>query len=109
MLITGLCVWFSPVIAYKISMGQVYESVSSTVSGWAAAIIGTGVEVVSAQAAAAINNQAERTQAQGSYSGEMTRSTAALEAGNLGVRARQIAAIAGARGGQVAARERRPL
>jgi hypothetical protein len=103
MLITGLCVWFSPVIAYKISMGQVYESVSSTVSGWVAAIVGTGVELVSAQAAAALGNQAERTQAEGSYSGEVTRSTAALEAGNLGVRARQIAAIAGARGGQVAA------
>jgi hypothetical protein len=103
MLITGLCVWFSPVIAYKVSMGQVYESVSSTVSGWAAAIIGTGVELVSAQAAAALGNQAERTQAEGSYRGEVTRSTAGLEAGNLGVRARQIAAIAGARGGQVAA------
>ena len=103
MLITGLCVWFSPVIAYKVSMGQVYESVSSTVSGWAAAIIGTGVELVSAQAAAALSNQAERTQAEGAYSGEMTRAGAALEAGNLGVRARQIAAIAGARGGQVAA------
>jgi hypothetical protein len=103
MLVTGLCVWFSPVIAYKVSMGQVYESVSSTVSGWAAAIIGTGIELVSAQAAAALSNQAERTQAQGAYSGEVTRAGAAQEAGNLGVRARQIAAIAGARGGQVAA------
>ncbi len=103
MLITGLCVWFSPVIAYKVSMGQVYESVSTTVSGWAAAIIGTGVSLVSAQAAAALSNQAERTQAEGAYSGEVTRAGAALEAGNLGVRARQIAAIAGAHGGQVAA------
>lgn len=103
MLITGLCVWFSPVIAYKVSMGQVYESVSSTVSGWAAAIVGTGVELVSAQAAVALNNQAERTQAQGAYSGEVTRAGAGLEAGNLGVRARQIAAIASAHGGQVAA------
>lgn len=103
MLITGLCVWFSPVIAYKVSMGQVYESVSSTVSGWVAAIVGSGVALVSAQAAAAVGNQAERTRAEGAYAGEVTRSTAGLEAGNLGVRARQIAAIAGARGGQVAA------
>jgi hypothetical protein len=103
MLITGLCVWFSPVIAHKISMGQVYESVSSTVSGWAAAIVGTGVELVSAQAAAALHNQAERTQAQGAYGSEVTRAGAGLEAGNLGVRARQIAAIASAHGGQVAA------
>jgi hypothetical protein len=103
MLIAGLCVWFSPVIAYKVSMGQVYESVSSTVSGWTAAIIGTGVELVSAQAAAALSNQAERTQAEGSYTSEVTRAVAGLEAGNLGVRARQIAAIASARGGQVAA------
>ncbi len=103
MLITGLCVWFSPVIAYKISMGQVYESVSSTVSGWAAAIVGTGVELVSAQAAATLSNQAERTRAEGACGSEVTRAGAGLEAGNLGVRARQIAAIAGARGGQVAA------
>jgi hypothetical protein len=102
MCIIGLCVWFSPVIAYKVSMGQVYESVSSTVSGWAAAIIGTGIELVSAQAAAALSNQAERTQAQGAYTGELTRGGAAQEAGNLGVRARQIAAIAAARGSQVA-------
>ncbi|MCI0485225.1 MAG: hypothetical protein L0229_01230 [Blastocatellia bacterium] len=103
MLITGLCVWFSPVIAFKVSMGQVYESVSSTVSGWVSAIVGTGVALVSAQAAAALHNQAERTQAEGAYSGEVTRAGATLESGNLGVRARQIAAIASAHGGQVAA------
>jgi len=103
MLITGLCVWFSPVVAYKISMGQVYETVSSTVSGWAAALVGTGVAIVSSQAAAALSNQAERTQAEGTYAGEVTRATGALDAGNLGVRARQIAAIAAAQGGQVAA------
>jgi hypothetical protein len=83
-------------------MGQAYESVSSTVSGWTAAIIGTGVELLSAQVAADLSNQAERTQAEGAYSGEVTRAGASLEAGNLGVRARQIIALAGAHGSQVA-------
>ena len=81
MLVTGLCVWFSPVIAYKVSMGQVYESVSTTVSGWAAAIVGTGVSLVSAQAAAALSNQAERTQAEGAYKGEVTRPALHLRRG----------------------------
>jgi hypothetical protein len=101
--VAGSSLWISPYIAYRISQGQVYESVASTVSGWVGAIVGAGVELYSAQAAAAINNQAERTQTQGTYSGEVTRAEGAYEAGNLGVRARQIAAIASARGGQVAA------
>lgn len=101
--IAGLCLWLSPVIAYKVSMGQVYESVSTAVSGWTAALVGAGVELVSAQAAAAVNNQAERTQAEGAYGGEVTRAGASLEAGNLGVRARQISAVAGATGSKIMA------
>jgi hypothetical protein len=40
MTIAGLSFWMSPVIVYKVAMGQVYESVSSTVSGWAGALVG---------------------------------------------------------------------
>ena len=102
MVVAGLSLWMSPVIAYQISMGRIYEGVSTTVSGWVGALVGAGIELYSAQMAAAIHNQAERTQAQGAYSAEVTRAEAGLDAGNLGVRARQIAALAGARGSQVA-------
>lgn len=103
MAVVGLSLWLSPFIAYKISMGQVYESVSSVVSGWVGAIVGAGIELYSASTAAALNNQAERTQAQGAYTGEVSRATAGFEAGNLGVKARQIASIASAHGSQIAA------
>jgi hypothetical protein len=35
----------SPVIAYKVAMRQVYESVSSTVSGWAGSLVRAGIEL----------------------------------------------------------------
>lgn len=93
MTVAGLLLWMSPVIAYQISMGKVYEGVSTTVSGWVGALVGAGVELYSAQMAAAIHNQAERVQAQGTYAAEVTRAEAGLDAGNLGVRARQVTAI----------------
>ena len=60
MTIAGLSLWMSPVIAYKVAMGQVYESVSSTVSSWAGALVGAGIELYSSAIAASISNQAER-------------------------------------------------
>jgi hypothetical protein len=44
MTIVGGCLWISPYIAYRFSMGQIYEGVSSAMSQFAAMIIGTGVE-----------------------------------------------------------------
>src|SRR4029434_1678303 len=64
MTIAGLSLWMSPVIAYKVAMGQVSESVSSTVSSWAGALVGAGIEFYSSAIAASISNQAERAQAQ---------------------------------------------
>src|SRR4030095_15800414 len=34
MLISGLCLWASPYIAYQLSVGRVYEGVSQTISSW---------------------------------------------------------------------------
>jgi hypothetical protein len=62
MAVAGLSLWASPVIAYKVASGQIYESVSSTISGWMGAIVGAGVEFYSASAAAQINRQAEQTE-----------------------------------------------
>jgi hypothetical protein len=113
MTIAGLSLWMSPVIAYKVAMGQVYESVSSTVSGWAGALVGAGIELYSSAMAASIANQGERTQIQGQYTGELTRAGAAYEAGKLSALANQIRSITGIEGNRIAAgpaiRATRPL
>jgi hypothetical protein len=73
MAIAGLSLWASPFLAYKVASGQIYESVSSIISGWMGAIVGAGVEFYSASAAAQINRQAEQMQALGVFGGEMMR------------------------------------
>jgi len=65
MTIAGGCLWISPYLAYRFSMGQIYEGVSSAMSQFAAMIIGTGVEAYSTTAAAGLNQLAQNTQAQG--------------------------------------------
>ncbi len=105
MTIAGLSLWMSPVIAYKVAMGQVYESVSSTVSGWAGALVGAGIELYSSAIAASISNQAERTQAQGQYLGEMTRAGAVFEGGNISARANRIRGITGIEGTRISSVE----
>ena len=105
MTIAGLSLWMSPVIAYKVAMGQVYESVSSTISGWAGALVGAGIELYSSAIAASISNQAERTQAQGQYLGEMTRAGTAFESGNISARANRIRGITGIEGPRISSVE----
>src|SRR5215510_15354223 len=76
MTLSGLSLWASPFIAYKVATGQVYESVSSTLSGWMGAIVGAGVELYSSSLASSITRQAEEKQAQGHNQSEVTRATA---------------------------------
>src|SRR6185503_1996862 len=66
MTIAGGCLWVSPYLAYRFSMGQIYEGVSAAMSQFAAMLIGTGVEAYSATAGTSINQLAQNTQAQGS-------------------------------------------
>jgi hypothetical protein len=83
MTIAGGCLWISPYLAYRFSMGQVYEGVSAAMSQFAAMVIGTGVEAYSATAAASINQLAQNTQAQGSYDAQTTEARANRESGML--------------------------
>ena len=83
MAIAGGCLWISPYLAYRFSMGQVYEGVSAAMSQFAAMIIGTGVEAYSATAAASINQLAQNTQAQGSHDAQTTEARANRESGML--------------------------
>lgn len=66
MLVTALCLLASPVISYKIAFGQTFEGIATVASGWMAAIIGTGLNFVSAKIGAGLNNAAERLQVQAS-------------------------------------------
>jgi len=96
MTIAGGCLWISPYLAYRFSMGQIYEGVSAAMSQFAAMIIGTGVEAYSTTAAAGINQLAQNTQAQGAYSAQMTEARANQEAGMLRNQAGFIAGKASA-------------
>jgi hypothetical protein len=98
MTLSGLSLWASPFIAYKVASGQIYESVSSTISGWMGAIVGAGIELYSSSLAASITRQAEEKQAQGHYQSEVTRATAGLERDNLQARASKLIGITGAQG-----------
>src|SRR5499433_4349547 len=105
MTIAGLSLWMSPVIAYKVAMGQVYESVSSTVSSWAGALVGAGIEFYSSALAASISNQAERAQTQGQFVSELTRAGAAYDAGRINALANRIRGITRIEGNRISSVE----
>jgi hypothetical protein len=90
MLIAGLSLWGSPYIAYQLSIGRVYEGVSTTISSWVGQFVGAGVEYYSSSMAASISRQADTLHAQGVYFGEVARAAAGQEAGNIQARANKI-------------------
>src|SRR6266496_838686 len=102
----ALCLYGTPFISLYFLSGRIYESVATVVSSWTGAMIGTGIEKYSAEAAASINKQAETTQYSAAYQADVTRSGGQLEGGNLraqGQRMSQLASIQAALTGQVAA------
>jgi hypothetical protein len=96
MTIAGGCLWISPYLAYRFSMGQIYEGVSAAMSQFAAMIIGTGVEAYSTTAATGLNQLAQNTQAQGSYDAQTTEARANRKSGMLRNQAGFIAGKASA-------------
>jgi hypothetical protein len=101
----ALCLYGTPFISLYFLSGRIYESVATVTSSWMGAMIGTGIEKYSAEAAASINRQAEATQYSAGYQADVTRSGGQLEAGNMraqGQRAAQLASIQAALTGQVA-------
>lgn len=104
--IAALCLYGTPFISLYVLSGRIYESVATVVSSWTGAIIGTGIEKYSAEAAASLNRQAETMQYNAGYQADVTRSGGQLEAGNLraqGQRTAQLASIQSALTSQVAA------
>jgi len=102
MLINGLILWLSPYLSYRIATGQIFEAVSSTASGWMAAIVGSAIEYTGLKAGASLQRQAENTQTQHGYQAETTRAKAALDASNLGANSRQISGHANIEGNRQA-------
>src|SRR5438552_1831404 len=102
----ALCLYGTPFISLYILSGRVYESVATVVSSWMGAMVGTGIEKYSAEAAASINRQAEATEYNAGYQADVTRSTGQQEAGNMraqGQRSAQLASVQAALTSQVAA------
>ena len=101
----ALCLYGTPFISLYLLSGRIYESVATVVSGWMGAMVGTGIEKYSAEAAAALNRQAEATQYTAGYQADVTRSGGQQDAGNMraqGQRMAQLASIQAALTGQIA-------
>jgi hypothetical protein len=102
----ALCLYGTPFISLYFLSGRIYESVATVVSSWMGAMVGTGIEKYSAEAAASINRQAENIQYNAGYQADVTRSGGQLEAGNMrasGQRSSQMASIQAALTSQTAA------
>jgi hypothetical protein len=102
----ALCLYGTPFISLYFLSGRIYESVATVVSSWMGAMVGTGIEKYSAEAASSINRQAENTQYSAGYQADVTRSAWQLDAGNMraqGQRTAQLASIQSALTGQTAA------
>src|SRR5438067_1599841 len=106
MALGALCLYGTPFISLYFLSGRIYESVATVTSSWMGAMVGTGIEKYSAEAAASINRQAETTQYNAGYQADVTRSGGQLQAGNMratGQRTAQLASIQAALTGQTAA------
>ena len=102
----ALCLYGTPFISLYLLSGRIYESVATVVSSWMGAMVGTGIEKYSAEAAAAVNRQAESTQYNAGYQADVTRSGGQQESANMraqGHRMAQLASIQAALTGQIAA------
>lgn len=76
MAVAALCFIAAPVLSWKIAFGQTFEGVATVASGWMAAIVGSGINFVSARIGAALNNAAERLQVESSASAGLTTARA---------------------------------
>jgi hypothetical protein len=102
----ALCLYGTPFISLYLLSGRIYESVATVVSSWMGAMVGTGIEKYSAEAAAALNRQAEATQYTAGYQADVTRSGGQQESANMraqGQRMAQLASIQAGLTGQIAA------
>ncbi|MCP9496845.1 MAG: hypothetical protein MSG64_20605 [Pyrinomonadaceae bacterium MAG19_C2-C3] len=104
MAVAALCFVAAPVLSWKIAFGQTFEGVATVASGWMAAIVGSGINFVSAKVGATLNNMAERLQVDTHANAGLTTARADLGATtqtNAAGLHNQLGQIAAARTGQV--------
>jgi hypothetical protein len=104
MAVSALCLVASPVLSWKIAFGQTFEGVATVASGWMAAIVGSGINFVSARAGAALNNMAERLQVETSAAAGLITARADYSAtvkGNAAGLHNQLGQIDAARAGTI--------
>jgi predicted transporter len=89
MTVSAICLWLSPVIAYKVSMGQIYEGVSNAASTAAGMVVGTVTEWYGSNVAAKYSKEAAQVQATGVYDSDTARAASELRAMNRSAEARQ--------------------
>src|SRR5919199_2155651 len=80
MAVAALCFIAAPVLSWKIAFGQTFEGVATVASGWMAAIVGSGINLVSARIGAGLNNMAERLQVETAASAGLTTARADYKA-----------------------------
>lgn len=97
--VASLCYILVPWLSYRILRGQVFEGVSQVSMGWMLSTVGTALESYGLVAGAALQRQAENTQAQGGYNAEQAGAKKAMEAANLGVESRRVSSLAGVQAG----------
>ena len=98
MTISAIALFFSPVIAYQISMGRLYEGISNAVSTAAGMVSGFALEAATSIRGSLLNQDAARIQAQAGFEGETKRAAGERQAADLSVKGRQFAAEANIEG-----------
>lgn len=96
MFLAGCMMLSSIVIAYQITMGRVYESVSSNIGSWMSTAASSVVGLWSASTASALSRQAEQATVQGAHAAEGTSLKADRAAADKTVRGGAVASRAGA-------------
>src|SRR5262249_18055310 len=102
MSIAAICLWLSPVIAYQLSTGRVYEGVSNAASSAAGMIASTVAELYGANAAARYSQEAAQVQAQGGYDSQTTIAGGERRAADIAAKAAQQKEHAQVKGSQIA-------
>jgi hypothetical protein len=104
MAVSALCLVASPVLSWKIAFGQTFEGVATVASGWMAAIVGSGINFVSARVGASLNNMAGRLQVETSATAGLVTARADYNAtvkGNAAGLHNQLGQIAANRAGTI--------
>jgi hypothetical protein len=102
MAISAIALFFSPVIAYQISTGRLYEGITNAVSTAAGMVSGFVMEAATSIRASLLSQDAARIQAQAGFDSETTRAGGERQAADLAVKGRQIASESGVEGNRFA-------